>query len=442
MTIILLELHGTNSTVGNVEDHEVDDDYFDTHDYDSIGDHPLFDTPLVADLVENHEDENEALIIPLPPFIDDDSFTMFCNHLLRYKLGSERVGFGKYEQLTYDAMWLHSDYIEWARNQDNPSPGMANLLSWIDSKGTVQATWRNSSQNIIRIARFFLVNLCSRCGVMREVQYYPCYRAQWPNIPTIPVYEDAVRGLDEDDHERRLNAWRESWDAAERDARTNGRPFCTNDDLRCYDCMCASACCLVCKSWECSQCFERRDTEQDNEDLLVMKRWYQGDPRAYSDAYMLQRMGEVIDDEDGRRGEPPQQLLRLQRCMGCRRRTCNPCGKECIECHRRSCNNCPRTEYLNRLCEECMDLFKNENEVDRSDMAISRRIAGNECICRTCYDRQPHTCPCGEPSYDPNAESEDSEAEFDEAEFDDDASDNDEDIGGMWRQIHEEYYGM
>lgn len=150
-----------------------------------------------------------------------------------------------------------------------------------------------------------------------------------------------------------------------------------------------------------------------------MKRWHQGDPRAYNDAYMFERMGEVIDDEDGRRCEPPQQVLRHQPCLRCRRRICNPCGKECAECNRRACNDCQLADgNLNCLCEQCMDLFENEDEGDRSDMAISRRRAGNEYICRPCFDRQQHTCPCGAPSFDPNAESENSEDGFDEYEYD------------------------
>lgn len=433
MTTILIELHGTNDTIGNVDEYEVDDDYLNSHEYQGVEDHPIFDTPLVVDLLENHDDENEPLVIPLPRFIEMEMFVLFLNHLLRYKLESNEVGFGRHSESTYRAMdAFHRDYIAWARRQDNPSVGMQDLLDWVQSIDTVRAAWANSGRSILRIAKYFLVNLCSECGITStdivDVQYHPCHRAQWPNIPSIPVYEEIVNGLDVDNNEGRLHAWREAWGAAERDAQSNGRAFCTNDDLRCDEC-CRTSSCSICNSWECAQCEERRDTEQDNEDLNVMKRWHQGDPRAYNDAYMFQRMGEVIDDEDGRRGEPPQQVLNLQRCLRCRIRICDPCGKECSECHRRACSRCIRADdNLNSLCGDCMELFDNENEEDRSEIAILRRKAGNEYICRPCFDRQEHTCPCGAPSYDPNAESENSEAEFDEAEFDEDGFDDDGDF--------------
>lgn len=160
----------------------MDDDYFASHDYQGCEDHPIFDTPFVTDLVENHDEEdenNEALIIPLPPFIEMEPFVLFMNHLLRYKSESNEVGFGRHAHLTYRA--IHSrqrDYIAWAQRQDNPSGGMQNLLSWIESIDTVQAAWANSRQDILRIAKYFLVNVCSECGIMSndivEVQYHPC----------------------------------------------------------------------------------------------------------------------------------------------------------------------------------------------------------------------------------------------------------------------------
>lgn len=79
--IILLELHGTNQTLGNVPGHDLDDDYCSSHEYHDLGTHAVFETAFVRDLVEGHDDEDGALIIPLPQFIERDAFTEFCNHL-------------------------------------------------------------------------------------------------------------------------------------------------------------------------------------------------------------------------------------------------------------------------------------------------------------------------------------------------------------------------
>ena len=60
MTIILLELHDTNETLGNVPDHELDNDYFTSHEYHDLETHAVFETAFVRDLVESHDDDDST----------------------------------------------------------------------------------------------------------------------------------------------------------------------------------------------------------------------------------------------------------------------------------------------------------------------------------------------------------------------------------------------
>ena len=238
MTIILLELHDTNETLGNVPYHELDNDYFTSHDYHALETHAVFETAFVRDLVESHDDDDGALIIPLPQFIVRDAFIEFCNHLLHYQLSVERVGFGKHSNLTYKGVHNnHIEYIRWGQEQHAPSGQLAALLDWVASIDTIRASWTASGRDILRIAKYFQVDLCSGCGRMStetgQVQLYPCHRTHWPNITNIPVWDTVVAGFAENDYAGKRRGWREAWDAADRDAVSNGRTVCSNDDLLC-----------------------------------------------------------------------------------------------------------------------------------------------------------------------------------------------------------------
>jgi len=281
-TVLIFELHGTNETIGNVPKHEIDNEYLATNEYHSLGeDHAVFTAGFVTDLVENHDDDDDGpLIIPLPAFIQRDAFVQFCNHLVHYQSASNVVGFWKHSELAYKRVNdNHSGYISWARNEDNPSPQMRALLEWVASINDVREVWINDQEkSILRIAKYFLVDLCSSCGIMStdayQAQLSPCHRTRWPNNPIIPVYAEVVQDLNEDDHVGRLAAWRKAWDTAEERARANGTTVCTNDDLRCLRCIeNSTGTCRSCNSWECRQC------ESDTETPNLLKRWHVEDPR-------------------------------------------------------------------------------------------------------------------------------------------------------------------
>ena len=120
------------------------------------------------------------------------------------------------------------------------------------------------------------------------------------------------------------------------------------------------------------------------------------------------------------RDDPPYQKLQAQPCLTCRKRVCHDCGVTCSECHRRACNRCKNANNLNSLCKDCRDGVEDEAAKEYNgaadDEAAQIMIARNEWICRSCFDRQPHECSCGNPSYDPRAP---------ESESDEDDSDND-----------------
>lgn len=438
-TTIIFELHGTNETIGNVLEHEIDNEYLATHEYHSLGDdHAVFTAGFVTDLIENHDDDDDGpLIIPLPAFIQRDAFVQFCNHLVHYQSASNIVGFGKHSELSYKRVNdNHSGYISWAETQDDPSPEMRALLEWVASINAVREVWSNDQEkSILRIAKYFLVDLCSSCGIMstdaEQARLSPCHRTRWPNNPIIPVYTEVVQDLDEDDHVGRLAAWRKAWDTAEEQARANGTTVCTNDDLRCLSCIeNSTGTCRSCNSWECRRC------ESDTESPILLKRWHEEDPRWYDDEYILDILRETTDDEEVELGEtnegiqirddPPYRKLQAQPCLRCRKRVCHGCGKTCSECNRRACNNCKNADNLNSFCKECRHVGEEDEDEDEDedanveyrgeedDDALARHIVRNEWICRPCFDRQPHECRCGNPSYDPNAlESESDEDNYD-----------------------------
>ena len=163
---------------------------------------------------------------------------------------------------------------------------MVELFEWIDGINTIRTNWSTSGQDIKRVAAYFLIDICSDCGLIistqvkservatrnanetlgrlpshREIirrivresfrnangrdnenKLSPCNRTSWPNVTAFPVWEDVMIAADLDDNEsnsrsavhagRQLDAWREAWEAYDRDL-AHGRTVCLNTDLLC-----------------------------------------------------------------------------------------------------------------------------------------------------------------------------------------------------------------
>ena len=357
--------------------------------------HPIFSTGFVTDLMETHEDEDGELTIPLPAFIGREEFVLICNHLRHYKLSNELVGFGKHSNLTYSQVNRDQPgYISWARGQEAPNGRLAELLDWINDIDTIPETWRERRQQMLRIAKYFRVDVCSNCGILgtEHIRLAPCHRTSWPNISNIPAWDEVTRDIPDNDHSGHSRAWREAWEAADRDRVASGRTVCLNDDLLCSGCTRRSTlACRDCGSWECEQC------QQDTEASTILEQWHERDPRVEEDWY-------------GRRGPSPYQDLKARPCLVCRKRVCHQCGSECYECHRRACSNCKNADDLKSWCGRCRFAIE-----ENGDDAIGPQDR-DEWICRSCFDSEPHECGCGEPSYDPNASASDSNASESENE--------------------------
>jgi len=409
--IIIFELHGTNHAAGNTSEDQLNDEYRQSREYFHLGDnHAVFATGFVTELVENHEEgDDKPLIIPLPAFIAMETFILFCKHLLHYQNADRQVGFGKHANLTYKSIHQnHRGYINSllkhthtrARDQNNPCRQMVELFEWIDEINTIRTNWSTSGQDIKRVATYFLIDMCSSCGIksteLDQVELSPCNRTSWPNVTAFPVWEDVMIAANLVDFEtaspslivhalRQRGAWIDAWKAYDRDL-AHGRTVCLNTDLLCPSCVKESPrACRHCSKWECSQC------EQDTETPQHFERCNETDPRVHKDFRNI-------------RDETPYKDLNTRPCLHCPRRVCKDkdCGAECIYCHHRVCTRCKSNDDIKSQCERCVRCYT----------GTGRRQP--RWICRSCFDSEPRFCEvCGdEPCYDPNAEnSSDSDSE-------------------------------
>jgi len=186
---------------------------------------------------------------------------------------------------------------------------------------------------------------------------------------------------------RQLDAWRDAWEAYDRDL-AHGRTVCLNTDLLCSRCIqkCPRAC-QECNKWECSKCAQDAETPQHFE------RCNETDPRVFENDFNI-------------RDETPYKDLNIRPCMHCPRRVCKDedCGAECIDCHRRVCMRCKSNDDIQSQCGRCM------NDYNAGYWGL-----GPRWICRSCFDSEPHRLckTCGdEPCYDPNAPPESSSGLF------------------------------
>jgi len=346
--------------------------------------HPIFDTPFVKDLLLCNEDEDEGndqeqgekIVVSLPDNFQRDSVVQFCNHLLQSARSGELMEFGKYYGLTYKQVYrMHYDYVQWGRRQASPSRLLKAFLKWAEFADNGYKA--DNPEACLPIAKFFQIDLCSRCGRLggEGLILEPCHRTKWPTVPTkIPIWEDVVKGMNDEDMSGKLKAMRDAWKAAEIDREANGKFACSNDDLLCENCICPSTLgCFTCKLWECESCVKDIETPD------MFEKW----------------RDHFGDDGDNTKEYPSLQSLDVRRCLACGSRSCCNCGSKCIECDRRACQGCRSLDDLNPACYTC--IIRCEDGDDEYHGML------DEYICRPCFDRELHYCGCGEPSYDPNS---------------------------------------
>ena len=235
-------------------------------------------------------------------------------------------------------------------------------------------------------------------GRNNENKLSPCNRTSWPNVTAFPVWEDVMIAADLVGSGaragRQLDAWRDAWEAYDRDL-AHGRTVCLNTDLLCSSCIqkCPRAC-RNCNKWECSQCAQDTETPQHFE------RCNETDPRVFVNEFNI-------------RDETPYKDLNIRPCLHCPRWVCKDkdCGAECIVCHRRVCMRCKSNDDIKSQCERCVYLYDEETDWQPVEP---------RWICRSCFDSEPHRLceTCGdEPCYDPNAPPESSSGSNSENEF-------------------------
>ena len=57
---------------------------------------------------------------------------------------------------------------------------MVELFEWIDGINTIRTNWSTAGQDIKRVAAYFLIDMCSSCGIksteLDQVELSPCNR--------------------------------------------------------------------------------------------------------------------------------------------------------------------------------------------------------------------------------------------------------------------------
>ncbi|CAB9502304.1 expressed unknown protein [Seminavis robusta] len=356
------------------------------------GEHPIFESPLIKDIIDCHQENGNGgpVIVELPSFIDHSSMNEYCLFLINlHQGGDEEMEFGKYYELTYQTVYQdHRHYWRWASSQSKPSPKMQAFLDWVEFyRGGCKP---ESPKLLLPIAKYFQMDMCARCGVMDSLSadqlekgFQPCCRTKWPRTPVVPDWDTVTKSSG-----NKQKVWREAWDQADKERKETGRVVCGSDDILCKDCVFQEGC-QRCRQYECEDC------KQDTDTPKVFQEWHDGFPNA------------DYEDEYGRRSDCEYRAINKSRCLRhyCRRRICDGCSVECQECHRKACDSCK--EDLNTWCEQCRITIENND-----DVAIGP-IDRTEYVCRECFDRRPHFCGCGNPSYDPNAVAEDDEEDED-----------------------------
>ncbi|KAG7366695.1 hypothetical protein IV203_029365 [Nitzschia inconspicua] len=205
--------------------------------------HRIWNTPFVESLVELKEeeelddDDNYAdgmtIVIPLSKTIKRSSLIDFLDFLL-YSAGDHKIGIGIHSQLTYRQVYKnHPGYYQWAHDHKDSCDDSQRYVDWVNfCRGGKR---HPNPQEMVPIAKFFQIDVCARCGVLRLLSrqnFHPCRRTKWPRLPTnVPEFNSVTNGAS-DVHQ----AWKEAWEVAENDRKTSGRVVCCNDDLVCDDC--------------------------------------------------------------------------------------------------------------------------------------------------------------------------------------------------------------
>ncbi|KAG7351832.1 hypothetical protein IV203_007880 [Nitzschia inconspicua] len=215
--------------------------------------HSIWKTPFVKSLVELLEEEEEEChdemikVVPLPKTIKRSNLVDFID-FLSYSAGDHKIGIGIHSQLTYRQIYKnHPGYYQWAHDQKDCEE-LQRYVDWVNfCCGGRKYT---NPQKLVPIAKFFQMDICARCGVLRLLSrpnFHPCRRTKWPCLPTgiLPEF-DSTATEDSDFYQ----AWKDAWEVVEDEREAKGRVVCFNDDLVCDDCFpCKKGCFEFCTLW-------------------------------------------------------------------------------------------------------------------------------------------------------------------------------------------------
>ncbi|KAG7365925.1 hypothetical protein IV203_028595 [Nitzschia inconspicua] len=313
-----MSLVSTKRFVLVFEFHDEEEVRIDNSSSDEEKHHSIWKTPFVKSLVELLEEEEEKchdemiIVVPLPKTINRSNLVDFID-FLSYSAGDHKIGIGIHSELTYRQIYKnHPGYYQWAHDQKDCEE-LQRYVDWVNfCRGGRKCT---KPQKLVPIAKFFQMDICARCGVLRLLSrpnFHPCRRTKWPCLPTGILPEFDSTATEDSDF---FQAWKDAWEVVEDEREAKGRVVCCNDDLVCDDCFQCKKGCFECKEYECAAC------QNDNETISVLKQWYNENP--------------LISPKQN----CPYTVQQIQLCPYCGKSLCQDCWKECQVCQKQMDSN-------------------------------------------------------------------------------------------------------
>ena len=339
-------------------------------------DHPIFQTPLVKNVVEcghhdgennyDGEDDDRVVQIPLLQF-KEKHFKAFVEFLEDNTAHNNLVGFGKNNGMTYlqalSNFMSHSLPTMTRSSSRNPRRG-AKFMQWVNRFESIGRTFHDKTilPYVISIAKYLQVDICNACGILGNGGRDDDGDAsEWQ-----PSYTE--RGV-ELHHCRQVEGSAFSSKDLVLKALSNST-ICISDCgvAYCMDCITKKVGCTTCRQWACTSC----------QNTPTCRNLY---PRITIEKL---RVPKVLYQQKGFNS------IKLKKCLGCCNGICESCSHQCHECHGYACDRCH--EDISTFCQDCKNNMLGNN------------VHSDEFICRGCFDSNPHYCKCGRRSAAPEGD--------------------------------------
>jgi hypothetical protein len=289
---------------------------------------------------------NSAFVISIPlqnrKFLSTTTLKDICDFLVYVETGgSEAMKVGQHAGRSFASiLQLYPDYYEECLTDPRSNCDMWDFVKWrfFDFHGCQLVDYLKVSKGhlkaeIIQVANFFQIELCSGCGAMKAF----CSN----NVPKTTVLKSCR-------HKKKPCQGRNN----DRVSTHNAAPvapssICICTDWYCVDCIADGVVlgCENCGQWETPAC---RDGLKEP-------------------------------------GKPAMAPMNAGRCLGpkCGAYACIDCANECCDCNRKACLKCQDDKLWPTSCTKCI-------------RDISKKPASEQFyLCRECIERNIHYCNCG-----------------------------------------------